>query len=470
MAVIPVILAGGSGTRLWPLSRETYPKQFIKLIGQYSLFQETILRARAVSESHCLYVVCNAENYFICLDQLSEIAINNVYFILEPVGRNTAPAIAMAALVVKAREKEKIVLIMPSDHQIKDIAVFKEAVVCAENIVKKENALVTFGIKPTAPKTGYGYIECGEVIENTVCKIKRFVEKPTYETALQFLKTDSFYWNSGLFLFDAETYLIELQQQASEIYSTALLAYAASKNGDDYIRIDASLFGNCPSNSIDYAVMEKTKNAVIVPLNTEWSDLGCWTAVSEAVESDASGNTVCGEVFLQNTENCYVRSDGRLIAVLGLKDKIIVSTADAILIADKQYAQSVKLLVEEIKKDNVTIVKEHLLMHRPWGSYEILSQGPHFKVKRIMVNPGATLSLQVHQHRAEHWVVVSGVADVINGDQAFSLKANESTYISQNSLHRLSNSQQEMLVIIEVQSGNYLGEDDIKRLDDVYNR
>ena len=471
MEIVPVILAGGSGTRLWPLSRETYPKQFLKLVGDHSLFQETILRANALNNGKNIYIVCNAEHYFICIDQLAEIQINNTQFILEPFGKNTAPAIAIAARHVNhcEKEKDKAILILPSDHLITDLKRFEKAITHASAAVS-ENYLVTFGVKPTAPKTGYGYIEAGAQIHQEVKKINRFIEKPALELAESFLQKEYFYWNAGIFLFRPDAYLSELQQHAPAIYEAASAVYDASEMRENYLRLNSTLFQTCPNDSIDYAVMEKTTQAVVVPLNSPWNDLGCWASVAEANVSNAAGNVQSENVISQDSHNCYFSSDGRLIAALGLKDQIIVSTADAVLVADKRYSQSVKALVAELKEHKRELITHHALVHRPWGFYEVLSNGENFKVKRIMVKSGAKLSLQTHQHRAEHWVVVSGIADIVNGDHSFSLGANQSTYIPKNTKHRLSNTHKEPLVIIEVQSGHYLGEDDIVRLEDVYDR
>lgn len=467
MEIIPVILAGGSGTRLWPLSRETYPKQFLKLVGERSLFQETVLRANTLNSTETIYIVCNAEHYFICLDQLEEIHITNTQFILEPFGRNTAPAIAIAALHIK--HTEKAILVLPSDHLISDTALFTTSILQAKTAVN-QYFLVTFGVKPTSAKTGYGYIEAGRNINHDVRKINRFIEKPNLETAQQFIQEKNFYWNAGIFLFRADAYLSELQLHSPDIYFSAKSAYDASQKNENYLRIDRAFFETCPNNSIDYAVMEKTNKAAIVPLLSAWNDLGCWSSVADANASNDFGNVQSDHVISQDSHNCYFSSDGRLIAALGLHNQIIVSTADAVLVADKSYSQAVKALVAQLKEQKNELTTHHPLVHRPWGYYEILSTGKNFKVKRIMVKPGAKLSLQTHQHRAEHWVVVSGVADVVNHEKQFLLRSNESTYIPKNTKHRLSNSHPEPLVIIEVQSGEYLGEDDIVRLDDVYER
>lgn len=472
MNIVPIILAGGSGTRLWPLSRESYPKQFLKLVGRHSLLQETILRLKSLPITCNPIVVCNEAHYCICQDQLEEIGLTHVNFILEPVGRNTAPAIAIAAYYVKAHDTDypsPHLLVLPSDHLITDMSLFLQAVTQAQTAVEKQY-LVTFGIKPTAPKTGYGYIEAGESFIDSVCSVRRFIEKPKLEVAQQLIQQDHCYWNSGIFFFRTEVYLSELQRFSPLLFNTTLRAYQSAEKKDHTVRVDRALFSQCPSNSIDYAVMEKTHKAAVVALNAAWNDLGCWASVAEANESDATGNVSSGNVMAHDNHNCYFSSDGRLIAALGLKNQIVVSTADAVLVADKTFSQDVKSLVEQLKHNQSGLTTHHPLVYRPWGYYEILSSGPQFKVKRIMVKPGAKLSLQLHHHRAEHWVVVSGAADVVNGTEYLSLRENQSAYIPQHTKHRLSNSQQEPLIIIEVQSGDYLGEDDIVRLEDVYDR
>ncbi|OGT36813.1 MAG: mannose-1-phosphate guanylyltransferase/mannose-6-phosphate isomerase [Gammaproteobacteria bacterium RIFCSPHIGHO2_12_FULL_38_14] len=467
--VVPVVLAGGSGTRLWPLSRELHPKQFLKLISERSLFQETLLRAEQIAEHSPILVVCNREHYFICLDQLQEIAVKNVQFILEPVGKNTAPAITIAALVAKEMGEDLSILVMPSDHWIENAVHFKEAVKTAKEAAEK-GFLVTFGVTPTSPKTGYGYIEMGESLSEGVFKIQHFIEKPPLATAEAFLQTKNYYWNSGIFYFQVKTILSEMMRLSPVIYQSAIATIHASEKHDQYVQLNTAVFHECPNNSIDYEVMEKTDRAVVVPLNTTWNDMGCWVSVAEANNSDEGGNVQSGNVLLQESENCYISTDGRFVAALGLKNQIVVSTSDAVLVADKRYSQSVKTIVNELKKKQAHLTKNHPLVHRPWGSYEVLAEGKNFQVKRIVVKSGARLSLQVHQHRAEHWVVVSGVADVVNDEKQFTLCANQSTYIPPKTKHRLGNSQSELLIIIEVQTGAHISEEDIVRLEDVYAR
>jgi mannose-1-phosphate guanylyltransferase / mannose-6-phosphate isomerase len=469
MTLISVILAGGSGTRLWPLSRKNYPKQFLKLHSSHSLLQETVIRAKAIT-SERVKIICNDAHYFTCLDQLNEIKAKSVDFILEPCPRNTAPAIALAAIdCLKQYGKDCTMAILPADHLIKPQQTWEDAIKKA-SIAADQGEIVTFGIVPNEPHTGYGYIQAGPLLDDGVYNVNCFTEKPDSNTAKHFLAQGNYYWNSGMFVFKPQVLLNELKQHAPKIVQTTLDAYQKSHAHGDFLRIDNEAFSLCPADSIDYALMEKTAHASIVPVNLTWSDLGCWNAVSKVNENDSDDNVIQGNVIAQKTKRCFLSSQGQLVTTLGIKDQIIVSTPDAILVADKAYSQQVKDIVTKVAMHNSELATDHTKMHRPWGFYEILVSDKTFKVKHLMVKPGARLSLQLHRHRAEHWVVVSGVADVVNDDKTLVLNTNESTYIPKNTKHRLSNSSSEPLYIVEVQSGDYLGEDDIIRFDDIYQR
>ena len=469
MTIIPIILAGGSGTRLWPLSRKHYPKQFLKLHSNHSLLQETILRAKQVI-SNSIKIICNDAHYFTCLDQLNEINADNIDFILEPCPRNTAPAIALAAIdCLQKYGNDCTLAILPADHLIKPDNAWVKAVIDASRAAN-HGEIVTFGIVPNCANTGYGYIETEEPIDEGVFQIKRFIEKPDKDTAVEFLKKKSYYWNSGMFVFKPQVLLNELKHHAPMIFSSVTKAYQHSKSSGDFLRIDKPTFSQCPADSIDYAVMEKTCHASMIKLDITWSDLGCWSAVSDANQKDEHNNVVQGNVIAKESENCFVSSQGQLVTTLGISNQIIVSTPDAILVADKSYSQHVKDIVAQVALSNREVAEDHKKVHRPWGHYEVLISNKTFKVKHIMVKPGEKLSLQLHHHRAEHWVVVSGVAKVINGEKSLTLNTNESTYIPKNTKHRLANPAKEPLFIVEVQSGSYLGEDDIIRFDDAYQR
>lgn len=471
MNLHPVILAGGSGTRLWPLSREVLPKQFLSLVGGHTLFQRTLERAITIAPDKAPLVVCNAEHYFHCEDQVNELGIKNVRYILEPFGRDTAGAIALAALfLANEGHGDASMLVMPSDHLLKDLEHFKDRIQDAINTMTPQS-LVTFGIKPNKPETGYGYIERGNLVNHDTFQVKRFVEKPILSIAQEYLDAGTYYWNSGMFLFTPNAYLSELRLANPTVADIANTALTKAKSQQNYCRIDKDTYELCPKISIDYAVLEKSNHILMSPLDTTWSDLGCWASVAQSHESDENNNVILGNVFVQKSTNCYLNAqDNKVIAVVGLEDKIVVSTTDAVLVADKKYAQEVKALVQQLKDNNQESALTHKRVHRPWGYYESLASGRFYQVKHIMVKPNSRLSLQSHQHRAEHWVVVSGEAEVVNGDQTLTLMANQSTYIPKGSQHRLSNMTDNLLHVIEVQSGDYLGEDDIVRYQDDYAR
>lgn len=467
--LFPVVLAGGSGTRLWPLSRKNFPKQFLRLQSESSLLQQTLQRVALLDHVKTL-VVSNEAHYFLCQEQLAAFA-EGVSYLLEPCVRNTAPAIAAAAHhLASVAGPEAVMLILPSDHWIADETSWQSAMLAGAEWASQEHALVTFGIKPYAPETGYGYIEAGDVRSQHVFAVNRFREKPDLETAKQYIANGHYFWNSGMFVCTAGTYLEELKQHAPDIYDHTKQAVAKAHVYHDYIRLDAEAFAQCREESIDYAVMERTKNAVVIPVEMQWSDLGCWTAVAESNQTDEQGNALHGKVIVRDTHDCLITSEETLVTALGIKEQIIVVTADAVLVADKQYSQQVKEIVKALGTEHRQLADDHRRVLRPWGYYEILAEGPTFKVKRLMVKSGAKLSLQMHQQRAEHWVVVSGQAEVVNGDTIMQLTANQSTYIPQKTRHRLGNPGSEPLYVIEVQSGHYLGEDDIVRFDDIYHR
>ena len=465
----PVILAGGSGTRLWPLSRKNFPKQFLSLQGESTLLQQTMLRARSLGKAQS-FVVSNEAHYFLCQEQLQAFS-DDITYLLEPCARNTAPAIAsIAHYIAQTAGPDAVMVILPSDHWIADDASWAQAMLQGVDFASKNKAIVTFGMKPTSPKTGYGYIETAHALSPSVLAVSAFREKPDLETAQQFLDSGKHYWNSGMFVCQAGTYLDEIKQHAPAIFTHSEQAVKHARTHHDYVRLDAQAFALCTNESIDYAVMEQTDKAVVIPIDISWSDLGCWTSVAEAQALDDNGNALHGNVIVKDSHDCFISSKDTLVTTLGIENQIIVVTSDAVLVADKRYSQQVKDIVNAFGKEHSQLAQEHQRAQRPWGYYEVLAEGPTFKVKRLMVKPGAKLSLQIHQHRAEHWVVVAGIADVVNHDQVIRLIANQSTYIPKQTRHRLSNSSTEPLYVIEVQSGSYLGEDDITRFDDVYER
>lgn len=465
----PVILAGGSGTRLWPLSRQNYPKQFLTLNGELSLLQQTVKRAQSILTSNLL-IVSNEAHYFLCQEQLQDFNQPTTY-LLEPCARNTAPAIACAAhYLTQMVGTDAVMLVLPSDHWIANDQAWKNAMHVGAQFAAKEDVLITFGIEPDGPKTGYGYIEAGCNLTDQIQQVLSFREKPEIEVAKQFIASGNYFWNSGMFMCRAGVYLNELKKYQPAMYHASNLAMQQAKQQHDYLRLDDNSYLQCESESIDYAIMEQTDKAVVIPVSMQWSDLGCWTSVADVNEADEYGNTLTGKVVAQESHNCLIHGADILVTAVGIQDQIIVATQDAVLVADKKYSQQVKELVATLSKEHHQLTQDHQRVSRPWGYYEILAEGAAFKVKRLMVKPGAKLSLQMHEHRAEHWVVVSGTAEVVNDTQTIYLSVNQSTYIAQKTLHRLSNPSTEPLYVIEVQTGAYLGEDDIKRFDDIYAR
>jgi mannose-1-phosphate guanylyltransferase / mannose-6-phosphate isomerase len=480
----PVILSGGAGTRLWPLSRELYPKQLLPLIGERTMLQQTVLRLEGLGAAAPV-VVCNDAHRFLVAEQLRQLGIEPQAVVLEPIGRNTAPAIALAAhaaLAAAAAEQgtaeaarsggasgDPVLLVLPADHVIRDVPVFHKAIRTALAAAER-GQLATFGIVPTTPETGYGYIQRGEPASDGLHRIARFVEKPSPERARGFLASGEHYWNSGMFMFRARRYLEELARFAPQIATACETAFRAAKSDLDFTRIEAKSFAACPSDSIDYAVMEKTSDAVVVPLAAGWSDVGSWSALHEASESDVRGNVARGDVMVEDCDGCYVYSESRLVCAVGLADHVVVETKDAVLVAARNRVQDVKKLVQRLKERGRYEHSLHREVFRPWGSYDSIENGPRFQVKRLKVKPGATLSLQLHHHRAEHWIVVSGTARITRGEEVFLLEENQSTYIPIGVRHRIENPGKIPLHIIEVQSGSYLGEDDIVRFEDKYGR
>ncbi len=467
--IFPIILAGGSGTRLWPLSRKNFPKQFLCLQGEGSLLQQTLERALSLSPEKIL-IVSNDAHYFLCQEQLKTYAASITY-LLEPIARNTAPAMAAAAhYLIETAGPDAIMLIMPSDHLIEDTLLFRKAMIDAAELCSLHDMLITFGIKPNSPNTGYGYIKASEVSTTPAFEVEAFIEKPNLENAEAMVAEGNYYWNSGMLACRADVYLRELERFAPNIVACSKKAVMNAYQHHDFLRLELDAMTECPSVSNDYALLEHTEKTHLIPLSFSWSDLGCWNSVSNANEKDEDGNIITGNVLAKNSRNCLIRSEHMLVTTMGIEDKIIVATHDAVLVADKSYSQQVKDLVEKLRENHQPLLDDHPRVPRPWGHFEILAEGPSFKVKRLMVHPGSSLSLQIHQHRAEHWVVVAGVADIINGDKTLRLTVNQSTYIPKQTRHRLANTGDVPLFVIEVQSGEYLGEDDIQRLEDVYQR
>lgn len=466
----PVLLSGGSGTRLWPLSRELYPKQFLPLAGEDTMLQATWRRIAPVADAAPI-VVANEEHRFLVAEQLRQVGAPTPAIVLEPVGRNTAPAIAAAALQATADGGDPLLLVLPSDHVVRDPDAFRAAVGDALRAAE-QGALVTFGIHPTGPETGFGYIQSGTDPSDAgdgVRKVLRFVEKPDAATARTYLTEGGYSWNSGMFLFRASRYLEELARFQPAILAAVREAFAKARRDGDFVRLDKEAFAKSPSDSIDYAVMEKTDAAMVLPVDIGWNDVGSWSALWDVAERDADGNAHLGDVIAVDTRNSYAYAR-RLVALVGVDDLVVVETDDAVLVARKDRVQEVKQVVAQLKASQRSQAALHREVHRPWGSYDSVDVGHGFQVKRIKVKPGATLSLQSHERRAEHWIVVRGIARVTRNNDMFELHANQSTYIPIGAKHRLENPGQETLELIEVQSGDYLGEDDIVRYEDVYGR
>ena len=465
--IIPVILSGGSGTRLWPLSRKLYPKQFINLINETTLFQDTILRLPDNIEKPL--IICNEEHRFIVADQLSQISIKSNGIILEPEGKNTAPAIALAALHEINNNRDPILFVLSADHVIQDINSFHQSIEIAKSHAEMDK-LVTFGIFPNKPETGYGYIEVNNNLSNDYFDIKSFIEKPNVKNAKKYIQLGNYLWNTGMFMFKASVYLNELKKFEPEIFKCCKNSFRTEYRDNDFIRLKNDTFSQCQNKSIDYAVMEQTEHGVVVPLNTYWSDVGSWDRLLEIKTKDHNGNFCQGDVLIDNVKNSYIHSSNRLISVVGVSDLVVVETKDAILITKKNQSKSIKKLVDTLIKEKRDESDIHQKVYRPWGFYDCIDSGKDFQVKQLQVNPGSKLSLQKHQHRSEHWIVTSGEAIVTCGENTFKLKENESTFIPKGELHRLENQGKEELEIIEIQTGHYLGEDDIIRLEDDYQR
>ena len=472
--IVPVILSGGSGTRLWPLSRELYPKQLLPLVEERTMLQSTVTRLAGIAGLGAPLVVCNEDHRFMVAEQLRQVGSGPAAILLEPVGRNTAPAVAVAALQALKVDADPILLVLPADHVIRDAPALRAAVEAAAGLAES-GRLITFGIVPTTPETGYGYIRAGESVASpdtrlTAYAVAEFVEKPDLATAERYVASGDYFWNSGMFMFRASRYLEELERFVPEMVAACRDAMEGGQGDLDFIRLEAEAFGACPSDSIDYAVMERTSEAAVIPLDAGWSDVGSWSSLWEVAARDGDDNLIRGDVLNKDTRGCYLHAGSRMVAAVGLEDHVVVETADAVLVARKDRVQDVKEIVARLKAQSRTEAVLHRRVIRPWGSYESIDSAERFQVKRITVNPGATLSLQMHHHRAEHWIVVKGTARIVKGEETVLLSENQSTYIPLGVSHRLENPGKIPLELIEVQSGSYLGEDDIVRFEDSYGR
>ena len=458
-----VIIAGGTGSRLWPLSRSNHPKQFLRLHDNNTLLQETFNRLNDIDISSSV-IICNENHRFFVAEQIRETGkLGSI--ILEPVGKNTAPAVAIASFVT---ENDPLLLVLPADHLVQDKNAFSDAINKAIPLAH-DGKLVTFGIAPDKPHIGFGYIKKGNQINNGFY-VEQFVEKPSYESALDYIQSENYLWNSGIFLFKASRYLEELKKFRPDIYKTCNEAAQNLEMDLDFMRINSDIFNECPSDSIDYAVMEKTKDAIVIPMDVGWNDLGSWHSLWDISKKDKCGNVVKGDILVNESKNCYISSDNKLIVALGINNLIIVDTKDALMVANKDSVQDVQKIAQELKNDKRREWEQHREVYRPWGMYDCIDKGDGYQVKRITVKPGAKLSVQMHNHRAEHWIVVSGIAKVTKGKKTFTLLENESTYISVGEVHSLENPGKVNLELIEVQSGSYLGEDDVVRFEDIYGR
>lgn len=462
--LLPVIMAGGSGSRLWPLSRSLYPKQFISLASDKTMLQDTLLRLEGLAHQDPL-LICNQEHRFIVAEQLRQQGLQHGGIILEPVGRNTAPAIALAALQAIKAGQDPLLLVLAADHVIQQSLAFTQAIETAIPYAEK-GMLVTFGIVPTTPETGYGYIKQGELVGESAYRVAQFVEKPNLATAEQYLSSGEYYWNSGMFLFKASRYLTELKDHSPDILKACELAMQGARSDLDFIRLDEDKFSECPDDSIDYAVMEKTQDALVVPMDAGWSDVGSFSALWEVSEKDSAGNAVVGDVILEQTRNSYIYAQNKLVSTVGVDNLVIIETKDAVLVANKDKVQDVKNIVNQLKAQNRRECDQHREVYRPWGSHDEIADGERFHVKHLKVKPGEKTALQMHHHRAEHWVVVQGTAKVTNGEKSYLVSENQSTYIPLGSAHRIENPGKVDLHLIEVRSGSYLHEDDIVRLEE----
>jgi mannose-1-phosphate guanylyltransferase len=465
--IVPVILSGGSGTRLWPLSRKFYPKQYLSLVNKTTLFQDTIMRLpENVSDP---LIICNEEHRFIVSEQLREIDFKHNGVILEPVGKNTAPAIAIAAMHLLNEKEDPTLIVLSADHLIKNHTELTKSIQIAKEVAKL-GKIVTLGINPSNPEAGYGYIEVDKKNQSNYFNIVSFNEKPSVEVAKDYISSGKYFWNSGIFLFKASAYLEELKKFEPEIFNICEKTYNSASKDLDFVRLHYDQFHKCPDKSIDYAIMEKTKIGVTVPFKSSWKDIGSWKSLWESKSKDNNNNVIDGDVLLNHVKNSYIYSSNRLVSANNLSDVIIIDTQDALLVSSKNNSEDIKKIVKKLKNNNRSESENHRKVYRPWGYYDSIDIGNNFQVKRILVDPGAKLSLQKHTKRAEHWVIVKGIATITCGDKIFRLKENESTYIPKGTIHRLENNEKNPLEIIEIQTGSYLGEDDIIRLKDDYQR